>query len=627
MSDNAVASSFCAVAPSPELRQRMLDELDHLREGPSELASLLGFARTPTPLGFDDGTIFPPEAFPAGTPLETISAAAADRAPLRGTLRVAVVLVDFSDQPMTATAADIDKLFFSLGAMTHGSVREYYRDVTNGLVDLVGEVRGPFRMPQTMSWYAANNFGIARPSGPFRSPEMAKSAVEAADPSVNFAPFDNDGNGYVDAFIVVHAGPAADRTGNPGHIWSHKSVLPAEHVSDGTKVYGYLTVSEEAKIGVCAHELGHLLFGFPDLYDTDDSSEGVGSWCLMGAGSWGGGGDIPTHPSAWCKVNQGWATAKVVTTGGSESFQDVKSSHTVHRLWKNGAGGKEYFLIENRQQTGYDASLPGEGLLIWHIDENQPNNRDENHYRVGLVQADDKRDLELNRNRGDDGDPFPGSSGNTTFSSSSTPSSNSHAGASTCVSVTRISPSAATMTASVSVSCGKTPVKELKDHKDVKEPIKESKEPSVEFKDFKDRKDRKEGVKEVKEPFKEGVKEVKEPFKEGVKEIKEPFKDTKDEIDGGLHVSRGPAGGHEAAGGDPTLAATLMDLQTRLAALEQALGGAGGGGEPEEPFIGAELRPDLLGGPQYGADAAALRDAVEAGDAQAKRAYDSLPQQ
>ncbi|MCX5521354.1 M6 family metalloprotease domain-containing protein [Streptomyces bobili] len=578
----AVSSSFCAVAPSPELRQRMMDELDHVRGGPNELTTLLGFTNMPTRLGFDDGTIFPPEEFSAGTPRATIAAAAADRAPLRGTIRVVVVLVDFSDAPMTKSTADLDQLFFSLGAMPHGSVREYYREVTNGMVDLVGEVHGPFRMPETMDWYAAGNFGIGRPSGPFRSPEMANSAVEAVDPSVNFAPFDNDGNGYVDAFIVVHAGPAADRTGKPFHLWSHKAHLPAVHQTDGVNVYGYLTISEEARIGVCAHELGHLLFGFPDLYDTDDSSEGVGSWCLMGSGSWGGGGDIPTHPSAWCKVNQGWATTKIVTNSGDESFADVKSSQIVHRLWKDGDGGSEYFLLENRQRTGYDSSLPGDGLLIWHIDENQPNNRDENHYKVGLVQADNQRNLERNQNRGDDGDPYPGTSGNTSFTSSSAPSSHSFGGAGSCVSVTRISPSAAIMTATVAVSCGKDPIKEQKEFKEV-----------VEEKEFKERRDN-----------------------------KTPRKEIKDDWDNPPDVITGSTGGE----GTPT-AAALVDLRTRLGALERALGAAGGAGSLPEPFIGTELRPDLIGGPRFGPGTDALREAVEAGDAQAKRAFDTLPQQ
>ncbi|MFJ8596584.1 M6 family metalloprotease domain-containing protein [Streptomyces sp. NPDC093598] len=579
----AASSSFCAVAPSPELRQRMMEELDDVRSGPNELTTLLGFTSTPTRLGFDDGTIFPPGEFPAGTPLATIAAAAADRAPLRGAIRVVVVLVDFSDAPMTKSTADLDQLFFSLGTMPHGSVREYFREVTNGMVDLVGEVHGPFRMPETMDWYAAGNFGIGRPSGPFRSPEMAMSAVEAADPSVNFAPFDNDGNGYVDAFIVVHAGPAADGTGKPFHIWSHKAHLPDVHQTDGVNVYGYLTISEEAKIGVCAHELGHLLFGFPDLYDTDDSSEGVGLWCLMGSGSWGGGGDRPTHPSAWCKVNQGWATTKVVTTSGDVSFTDVKSSQTVHRLWKDGEGGSEYFLLENRQRTGYDSSLPGGGLLIWHIDENQPNNRDENHYKVGLVQADNQRNLERNQNRGDDGDPYPGTSGNTSFTSSSAPSSHSFGGAASCISVTRISPSAATMTATVAVSCGKDPAKEQKEFKEL-----------VENKEAKERRDN----------------------------DKTPRKEVKDDWDNPPDVITAPMGGE----GTPT-AADIVDLRTRLNALERALGAPGATGDPTEPFIGADLRPDLIGGPRFGRSIDALREAVEAGDAQAKRSFDTLPQQ
>ena len=118
----------------------------------------------------------------------------------------------------------------------------------------------------------------------------------------------------------------------------------------------------------------------------------------MGGGSWNGGGDIPAHPSAWCKVQQGWATVTNVTSRAARSsLPDVKTSRNVHRLWKDGAGGPEYFLLENRQRTGYDAELPGDGLLIWHIDDNQPGNTDENHYKVGLVQADGERDLERQR--------------------------------------------------------------------------------------------------------------------------------------------------------------------------------------------------------------------------------------
>ena len=110
--------------------------------------------------------------------------------------------------------------------------------------------------------------------------------------------------------------------------------------------------------------------------------------------------------------------------------------------------------MENRQRTGYDAQLPGDGLLIWHIDDNQPGNTDENHYKVGLVQSDGERDLELDNGRGDPGDPYPGSAGNTAFSDATTPSSRSFTGLQTGVSVTVISASGPTMTAEVSVGSG-----------------------------------------------------------------------------------------------------------------------------------------------------------------------------
>jgi immune inhibitor A len=454
----AVWRDLCAVAPSPTLKERLRDELRQLREDTdSPILRQLTLPRRPRWPGFDDGTIRPPDEFPLGTPYRDISRAAAERAPLRGRVRVVVVLVDFPDRPMNESPQHFQDLFFSSGVLPQGSVAEYFSEVTGGMVDLVGEVAGPFRLKRKLAWYANGNFGIGRPTGTPRAQHMARDAATAADPTVDFQPYDNDGNGLVDAFIVVHAGAGGEATGNPGDIWSHKWVLQTPYDTDMTRIFAYLTIPEDARIGVCAHELGHLLFGFPDLYDIDDSSEGVGNWCLMGGGSWNGGGDVPAHPSAWCKLQQGWASEVNVTSSGPITFTDVKSSRTVHRLWRNGQRGKEYFLVENRQRTGYDALLPGAGLLVWHVDDGQQDNSNENRYLVGLVQADGKRDMELGRNRGDAGDAYPGTSGNTALTPTSTPSSDSYAGQDTSVSLTGISTSGASMTATVSVSPATAP--------------------------------------------------------------------------------------------------------------------------------------------------------------------------
>lgn len=596
----ATWSDFCAVAPSPQLKERMTEELEKIRGGPEEnIAMNFALARTPRPLGFDDGVIIPPEEFPLGVSATTIRNAAAQRAPLRGTVRVIVVLVDFSDKKMTASTQHFQDLFFSVGVLPHGSVKEYYREATGKLVDITGEVVGPFRLPQTLAWYANNNFGIGRPSGTPRANIMAKDAAVAANPSVNFGIYDNDGNGYVDAFIVIHAGLGGEETGNSGDIWSHKWTLPSAYSADGTKIYAYLTVPENARIGVCAHELGHLLFGFPDLYDTDNTSEGIGNWCLMAGGSWNGGGDIPAHPSAWCKANQGWVSVSNVTTSSALSIADVKTSHNVYRLWKDGAGGSEYFLLENRQRTGYDAQLPGDGLLIWHIDENQPGNTDENHYKVGLVQADGKRDMDLDRNRGDAGDPYPGTSSNHALTVSTVPASKSYAGQDTCVSIKNISASGSIMTASVSISCI------------AQSPLKANKKSVKEAKDFKA--SRKEVIKEYME------------FK-SILDGKSLQKDAKDFVEGGKgpkeHVER-PGGelGFGGVHGSEAYASGASEMEARVAALERALGIH----ENAESFIPAELRPDLAGGAVYDEADGAIAQRMASGDATAKRTFDNMP--
>lgn len=573
----------CCVAPSPELRQQMKQQLAQLRgQAGGRLAGLLRM-KDITPPGMNDGLIYPGSEFPAGTPTRIVREAAAARAPLRGTLRVVVVLAQFSDRAMAQTNQHFQDLFFSTGVLPNGSVREYYRDVTNNLIDIVGDVLGPYTLPLTLAQYAHGDSGTG-PALP-NARTMALDAATAADPNVNFAPYDNDGDGYVDAFIVIHAGPSAESTGNTGDIWSHKWVLPGgAYNADGTKIYAYLTVGEDARIGVCCHELGHLLFGFPDLYDTDYSGEGVGNWCLMGGGSWNSGGDVPAHPSAWCKANQGWASVINQTTNATVNITAVETGRTIYRLWKDGAPGSEYFLVENRQQVGYDGDLPSGGLLIWHIDEAIASNADENHPKVALMQADGQRDLEQGNNRGDRGDPYPGTANNTAFTSTSTPHSKSYPGADTCVAVTGIGPSGATMTATLSVKCV---VKRKEGIKDVKD------------KDFKDRiKD----FKEIKE-FKEKDKE----FKEKDKEFKEKDKDFEKPGEGGGVGRQIPEQGLYGAA---SIEARVATLEARMSVIE--------------PFIDASLRPDLREGALAGEeDIERTRTPLREGTPQSKRLIDS----
>jgi immune inhibitor A len=559
----------CMVAPSPELNKEIKAEIKRLRKRGFGAMTTIQDREAP---GLNDGLIYPGDMFPLGTPLSIAREAAAQRAPLRGAVRVIIVLAQFSDRPMLLGNQHFQDLFFSTGVLPNGSVREYFKEVTNGLVDLQGEVVGPYTLPKTLLQYANGAAGTGATAPNART--MARDTAVLANADVNFAPYDNDGDGFVDAYIVIHAGPGGEVTGSKNDIWSHKWVLSGgAYTADGAKIYAYLTVPEDSKIGVCAHELGHLLFGFPDLYDTDYSSEGVGNWCLMGGGSWNGAGEIPAHPSAWCKVNQGWATAVIQKENAAVEIPDIKTSQKAYRLWKDGAGGNEYFLVEYRQKKGYDRMLPAEGLLIWHIDETIQSNSDEAHPKVALVQADGKRDLELGKNRGDGGDVYPGNSANTSFNAASTPNSNSYGGAETNVAVTKIAIGATGVSANLAVKPAKS--------------------------------------KESKEGMKETAKERKE---------KEFFKDLFDwklSVEGrGTRVLEGFGGvGSSAAAYAPG------DLEARLAAVEARLAAI-------EPFIDQSQRPDLTySALQDEADIEQIRQEMEEELVKAKRLFDSKPRE
>jgi immune inhibitor A len=168
----------CAVAPHPDLRERIRSAMRTLRAGAGLPSAFMLKAAEPVAFGLNDGVIVPPEEFPLGAPLRMIRAAAAKRPPLRGKLQVIVVLVDFSDQPMRQSKAHFQDLFFSLKKLPTKSVREYYHEVTHNLIDLQGDVVGPFRMPQTLAAYAHGASGMSTVHGATQCPNHGERCAD-----------------------------------------------------------------------------------------------------------------------------------------------------------------------------------------------------------------------------------------------------------------------------------------------------------------------------------------------------------------------------------------------------------------------------------------------------------------
>ncbi|MFA6455992.1 MAG: M6 family metalloprotease domain-containing protein, partial [Bacteroidota bacterium] len=386
-----------------------------------------------------------------------------------GAWKALLLVVKFSDKPQNVPAGFFDSLIF--GQMT-GTMRDYYKKVSYNNLDIVTvnlpSTVGWMTMPHTYAYYVNGQNGFG--SYPQNAQKLVEDALAAADSSVDYSQYDNDGDGYVDALFVVHSGPGAEFTGSNYDIWSHAWVTSTVQVRDGVNIYHYSMEPEywdmpgDMTCGVYAHELGHAGFGLPDLYDVDYSSRGLGHWSLMAGGSWNGAmglGESPAFPDAWSHFQMGYVTPTNISTNTlNQSVNNIENTAEAYRLWTDGTAGNQYFLMENRQQTGYDTYLPGNGLLIYHIDEavtsdNQnewyPGHTTSGHFLVALEQADGLYELEKSNNSGNTGDPFPGSTNARTFGDLTAPSSRDYANAETKVEVNNISNSGSVMTANMQI--------------------------------------------------------------------------------------------------------------------------------------------------------------------------------
>jgi immune inhibitor A len=349
--------------------------------------------------------------------------------PVTGKVNVKVLLIDFPDREARVPAEHYRDLLFSDEIYPTGSLRDYYKEVSFGNVEIEGSVHGWLRMPQTYSFYTNNESGTNWDSYPRNAPRMAEDAVQVAlNSGIKFDKnLDKFDEGIVTALFLVHAGRGAE-TVHPSisgrEIWSHKWRFrePVE-VGPGLYTTVYLTVPEDCKVGVCAHELGHLVFQWQDFYDpnyNDDGTawDGSGRWDLMAGGSYNGNGSRPAHPAALHKIQHGWIKPKTIKASKSIKLfpHSTPGEQVIKIISKAYTPGKQYLLLENRTRQGFDYDLPGEGLLVWKVDEAKemfsPHSAG-----LALVQADGQHDLEsaVGWNQGDEGDPFPGKSNTDTL--------------------------------------------------------------------------------------------------------------------------------------------------------------------------------------------------------------------
>ena len=312
------------------------------------------------------------------TSLEKDNISRSSRKKVIGDRKVLVILVNFNDKKFSCTRDDFDRLINQNGYTlqgAHGSVNDYYKEVSGGQLNLIGDVVGPYTLSRDMAYYGKNIDGYANDANP---QEMAREAVSLADADVDFSQYDSDNDGVIDGVHIIYAGYGEEAGGGGDCIWAHKWVSSGEY--DGVRLREY-SCSPELRgnygtsmthIGVICHELGHVL-GCMDYYDTNYSTDGqycgTGQWDIMGNGSWNNDGASPASFNPYVRsYDFGWQDPVILDAPRSVSISS--GEQTVYRL--DTKTENEFFLLENRQRTGFDSYLPGHGLMIYrvHVDAN-----------------------------------------------------------------------------------------------------------------------------------------------------------------------------------------------------------------------------------------------------------------
>ncbi len=294
-----------------------------------------------------------------------------------------IILVNFADSKFNTSKFGPTQTLYSRIANEanygennfKGSISDYFKAQSGGQFLLDFDVAGPVTLPHRYSYYGQNDDdGYDK-----RPKEMVKEACQAVDGSVDFSKYDWDGDGEVEEVFVVYAGNGEhDTTNQPSLIWPHMDNLAnydEQLTLDGVTINTYACASELnsdkalSGIGTFCHEFSHCM-GFPDMYDTasDGNNFGMGSWDLMDYGSYNGAGYVPAGYSGYEKMVCGWTTPieldKPMTVNGMERLADMGQTYIIY----NKGNRNEYYILENRQQSGFDKYLPGSGLLIERVD-------------------------------------------------------------------------------------------------------------------------------------------------------------------------------------------------------------------------------------------------------------------
>lgn len=312
-----------------------------------------------------------------------------DKSVFQGTKKAIVILAQYTDKKFTADNS-LDLYKKAINGINYkdgdfrGSVRDYFRAQSHGQFDIDFDVVGVCPLKKNYAYYG-KNVGDDEPN----AYQMIVEACQwAHDNGTDFSKYDWNGDGKVDQVYVIYAGLGQADGGAVNTVWPHMFYLSAY---EGTEYYNKgLTLDGVAidtyacgpelqgdgrnnGVGTFCHEFSHCM-GFPDLYDYNSSWFGMGYFDLMDSGSYNGEGYLPAGYSAAEKSDCGWIELKDMTNiTETVNVTDMapQTQNGDAYIIKNKGNENEYFVVEYRAKDGWDAEIPGEGIMITHIDFDQ----------------------------------------------------------------------------------------------------------------------------------------------------------------------------------------------------------------------------------------------------------------
>lgn len=391
--------------------------------------------------------------------------------PATGANRSLVVLVEFSNKTfsMENPVEYFDDMlngenFSAYGAT--GSVGSYFSFNSRGLFTPTFDVLGPVKLPNDYSHYGRNTVYHEEGYGDFIGDagveEMMVEACRILDEEgTDFSIYDANGDGEIDNVYFFYAGYGEADGGPEDTIWpcalfisDNKEIAPVEldgkllnHCACSNELVWRSGASKDDRvdgIGAFLHEFSHVM-GLPDLYSLlEGGCVTPGDWSILDVGCYLNEKRTPPNYSGFELMALGWRDPEKLTAGKYEITGLHEEDGRAYIVWSKGEENEaadapaEFFIMENRQLTGEDSFLPGHGMLVWHVDFDQDAwdynlvNSYASHGRVRIIEADNlpsgyeiveipgQKPQYLYVNH-DDGDPFPGASGNSNFTSSSVP--------------------------------------------------------------------------------------------------------------------------------------------------------------------------------------------------------------